>query len=117
MCPVLSICSFKPAFILNWIFPSEPVSIVSTLVSPSIILSAFSPEIWLSTYVLTAFCVGTFVLLFCPNVPSVENSFTEAPIKPPTDPNLNDSRPDKLNADASNVTFPVAWSTLNWLPT
>ena len=41
-------------------------------------------------------------------MPSVENSFTEAPIKPPTDPNLNDSRPDKLNADASKVTLPVA---------
>ena len=61
-----------------------------------------------STYVLTAFCVETFESLFCDIVPSVENSLIEAPIKPPTEPSLNDSRPDKLNADASNVTLPVA---------
>ena len=66
-----------------------------------------------STYVLTAFCVETFVSLFCDIVISVENSPTAAPIKPPTEPSLNDSRPDKLNADASKVTLPVAWSTLN----
>ena len=61
--------------------------------------------------------MGTFVLLLCVSPVSVENSFTAAPIKPPTDPSLNDSNPDKLNADASNVTLPVAWSTLNWSPT
>ena len=66
---------------------------------------------------MTACWVGTFVSLFCDIVPSVENSLTAAPIKPPTEPSLNDSRPDKLNADASNVTLPVAWSTLNWFPT
>ena len=27
------------------------------------------------------------------------------------------NRPDRLNADASSVTLPVAWSTLNWSPT
>ena len=70
-----------------------------------------------STYVLTAFCVETLLSLFCDKVISVENSLIEAPIKPPTEPSLKDSRPDKLNADASNVTLPVAWSTLNWSPT
>ena len=68
-----------------------------------------------STYVLTAFCVETLVSLFCDIVPSVENSLIEAPIKPPTEPSLNDSRPDRLNADASSVTS-VSYTHLT-LPT
>ena len=64
-----------------------------------------------STYVLTAAWVGHLLSLFCDNVPSVENSLIEAPIRPPIEPNCNDSRPFRSKADESRVTFPVAWST------
>ena len=86
--PPLSTSSFNAPSIFNSIFPFEPLSIVSTLVFPSIILSALATSV--STYNLTAACVGTLLLLFWANVPSVENSFTEAPINPPTEPNLKD---------------------------
>ena len=71
----------------------EPVGVIADIVS---------------TYDLTAACVGHLLSLFCDNVPSVENSLMEAPISPPIEPNCNDSRPFRSKADESRVTLPVA---------
>ena len=124
-CPAVVVgspCMFTGAFIL--IMPPVALNILSLmkLMLPALSLLTCTSEPPLEildfTYVATAFCVGTILLLLAVKVPSVLNSLITAPVPPnTTPPSASSSSPLRSKKLALIEIVPVDCSTSNSSPT